>query len=131
MRIIIVEDEVAVREVLSEYLGRHGYTMDVLGTGREAIDLIKKRRYDVAIVDWRLPGITGRDVILELLSTSPLTHVIATTGQITHRLRHLAASEAQVQILAKPFSLRALHRIIQSVSAPAESDEDPSAQKAG
>ena len=120
MRIIIVEDEVAVREVLSEYLGRFGYTIDVLGTGREAIAQIQKRRYDVAVVDWRLPGITGRDVILELLSSSPSTRVLVTTGQITHRLKHLAANRSQVQIVPKPFSLRNVHRLIQ-----ADSTTDP------
>jgi len=112
MRIIIVEDEVAVREVLSEFLSRFGYTIDVLGTGREAIEQLQKRHYDVAVVDWRLPGITGRDVILELLSSSPATRILATSGQITHRLRHLAATEDQVQIVPKPFSLRQLHRLI-------------------
>lgn len=116
MRIIIVEDEVAVREVLSEYLGRFGYTIDVLGTGREAIEQLQLRHYDVAVVDWKLPGITGRDVILELLSSSPATRILATSGQITHRLRHLAASEAQIQIVPKPFSLRQLHHLIQSSS---------------
>ena len=116
MRIIIVEDEVAVRDILAEYLSRFGYTIDVLGTGREAIDQLQKRHYDVAVIDWKLPGITGRDVILELLSSSPGTRILATSGQITHRLRHLAASESQVQIVAKPFSLRQLHHLIRPES---------------
>ena len=114
MRIIIVEDEVAVRDVLAEYLSRFGYTIDVLGTGREAIDHLQKHHYDVAVIDWKLPGITGRDVILALLSSSPTTRILATSGQITHRLRHLAANESQVQIVAKPFSLRQLHHLIRS-----------------
>jgi DNA-binding response OmpR family regulator len=112
MRIIIVEDEVAVREVLSEYLSRFGYTIDVLGTGREAIEQLQKKHYNVAIVDWKLPGITGRDVILELLSSSPSTRILATSGQITQRLRHLAAKEDQIQIVPKPFSLRQIHHLI-------------------
>lgn len=131
MHIIIVEDEVAVRAVLTEYLSRFGYSIDVLGTGREAIEHIKRRRYDVAIVDWRLPGITGRDVILELLTSSPSTHIIATTGQLSQRLRHIAAAEPRVQIVPKPFSLRRLHSLIQAAHAPGEPGEDPFAQRAG
>lgn len=130
MRIIIVEDEVAVRGVLSEFLGRFGYSIDVLGTGREAIEHIKRRRYDVAIVDWRLPGITGRDVILELLGTSPSTHIIATTGQISQRLRHIAAAEPRVQIVPKPFSLRKLHKIIQATQTPGGPCGDSHTQRA-
>ena len=120
MRILIVEDELAVQEVLSEYLERFGYSIDALGTGREALEQIQTRRYDVALVDWKLPGITGRDVILSLLSASPATRVLATTGQITHRLRHLAANERRVQIVPKPFSLRQIHRLIQAQSIPAQ-----------
>ncbi len=114
MRIIIVEDEVAVQGVLSEFLSTFGYSIDVLSTGREAIEHIRRQCYDVAIIDWRLPGITGRDVILELLATRPSTQIIATTGQISQRLRHIAAAEAQVQIVPKPFSLRKLHKLIQA-----------------
>ena len=119
MRIIIVEDEVAVREILSEYLERFGYTIDVLGTGREAIEQLRSSRpYDVALVDWKLPGITGRDVIQEVLSGTPTAHVFAMTGKITHRLRHLASGEDRVQIVPKPFSLRHIHKLIQAVVPP-------------
>jgi DNA-binding response OmpR family regulator len=130
MRIIIVEDEVAVQAVLSEFLSGFGYSIDVLGTGREAIEYIRRQCYDVAIVDWRLPGITGRDVILELLATRPNTQIIATTGQISQRLRHIAAAEDRVQIVPKPFSLRKLHKLIQAAHTPGSPCGNPLTQRA-
>ncbi|MDG1481895.1 MAG: response regulator [Myxococcota bacterium] len=130
MHILIVEDEVAVQAVLSEFLSSFGYSIDVLGTGREAIEHIRSHCYDVAIIDWRLPGITGRDVILELLATSPNTQIIATTGQISQRLRHIAAAEARVQIVPKPFSLRKLHKLIQAAHAPGSPCENSRTQRA-
>ena len=55
-----------------------GETPQALASGREALSELKRRpnHYDVALVDWNLPGISGRDVILDLKERSPSTRVL-------------------------------------------------------
>jgi DNA-binding response OmpR family regulator len=113
MRIMIVEDDVDIREIVHEFLTAQGHVVDAVSSGREAIDSLRniRRCYDVALVDWQLPGISGRDVIHTIASRSPSTAILITTGLPRNsRLIHRANLESQVDILQKPFSLRTLHR---------------------
>jgi len=112
MRILLVEDDAAVREVVEEYLIAMGYSVETMSSGREALEHLRayRRAYDVALVDWQLPGITGRDVVLDIVNRHPETAVLITTGQPSNRLMQQIAKKPQVAILQKPFALRELHR---------------------
>ena len=73
-RVLIVDDEVDIREVVAEYLDALGHDVIPVGSGREAMDLIDRggARFDIALVDWQMPGISGRDVILERVRATGL-----------------------------------------------------------
>jgi len=120
MRIILVEDDIGVREVVEEYLSAQGYIVDAVSSGREAIDSVRnhRRAYDIALVDWQLPGISGSDVIQNIATRSPSTAILITTGlPRTSRLIQKSTRRPQVDILQKPFSLRTLHRrVVAAVS---------------
>jgi DNA-binding response OmpR family regulator len=117
---MLVEDDVGIRDVVTEYLTRKGHIVDSLGTGREAIEAIHqlRRSYDVALVDWQLPGISGRDVIQTITSRSPETAILITTGLPKNsRLVQRTVTQSQIGILRKPFSLRSLHRRLMDIAA--------------
>ena len=62
-RILVVDDERAQREALLQYLTRAGFTVDAVGTGEEAIELLAHESYALLITDLRLPGIDGLAVV--------------------------------------------------------------------
>jgi DNA-binding response OmpR family regulator len=62
MRILLVDDEPALRELWADVLREHGYVVDLAGTLSEAQDCLGARAYDLAIADWRLPDGDGRVV---------------------------------------------------------------------
>lgn len=121
MRILLVEDDLDVREIVQEFLCTRGFLVDAVSNGREAIEIVRnlRRSYDVALVDWQLPGISGRDVINVISTRSPSTTILITTGlPRTSRLIQSSVQLPQVDILQKPFSLRTLHRrLTEAVSA--------------
>lgn len=115
LRILIVDDEPDVRDVLREYLHTRGHDVTALSSGREVLDGLRDSLHgddrgighlDVALVDWHMPGISGRDVIEALRVSRPETEIIVSTGEISEALRGISSD----QILRKPFSLRALAR---------------------
>lgn len=128
MRIMLVEDDVGIRDVVTEYLTRKGHIVDSVGTGREAIEAIHqpRRSYDVALVDWQLPGISGRDVIQTITNRSPETAILITTGlPKSSRLVQRTVTQSQIGILRKPFSLRTLHRRLMDIATARPESSTP------
>lgn len=80
IRLLLVDDEEDFRTTLAKRLGKR--KMDVTGTssGTEAIELVKQRPFDVAIVDVKMPGMDGIETLRQIKQSSPLTEVIMLTG---------------------------------------------------
>lgn len=114
-QILLVEDESEIRTVVSEYLEALGYDVDAVSSGKEAIECIGDalRSYDIALVDWNMPGISGRDVVQDLLRRRPGTAVLVITGKV-EPVTLPGGALADVGLLPKPFSLRDLARAIEA-----------------
>ena len=115
MRVLVVDDEPEIRDVLSEYLGSLGHEIRALGTGREAIEAVTAEPFEVAVVDWHLPGITGRDVLEAIAAHRPETRVLVITGHVAERVGrgHMAGLIARV--CHKPFALRTLRAELEAL----------------
>lgn len=105
-RILIVDDEFEIRDVVAEYLEGLGHDVVVVGSGAEALELLDKgpAPFDLALVDWQMPGIHGRDVILKLGSTMKASAVLIITGHHSDNLGRLTP-HVRTSIIHKPFSL--------------------------
>lgn len=79
-RILVVDDEEAFRSALSERLRVRGLDTTAVGTGREAIEKIKKTRYDVILLDIKMPGMNGIEALAEIKKINPFLEVIILTG---------------------------------------------------
>lgn len=113
MRILIVEDKVALNNSLSRILRQHGYAVDQAFDGEEALDLFDVQVHDLMILDLTLPKIDGIDVIARLRAANvevPILVLTArgTTAQIVDGL-HIGADD----YMAKPFEVEELLARIQ------------------
>src|ERR1700679_3290922 len=66
MRVLVVEDDDGLRSVLERGLRENGYVVDVTVDGQQALRFLDNYAYDVAIIDWRMPKLTGLEVIQQL-----------------------------------------------------------------
>src|SRR5437764_3942316 len=71
LRVLFVDDEAAIRDVMRIELPRMGHETAICEDGQAAIAAIEKNTFDVAIVDLRMPGISGWDVGGHLRAVSP------------------------------------------------------------
>jgi CheY-like chemotaxis protein len=111
-RILVVDDEVDILNILQDYLGSQGYTVVCVETGREAIDILEAGQltFDAALVDWTIPGIQGGDVVQQIVAHQPTCKVFAITGHQVEMVLHSNAGSLVTGIFRKPFSLKLLHQ---------------------
>jgi DNA-binding NtrC family response regulator len=82
-RILIVDDEEEFASALAERLTIREYEVTTSYTGQDAMEKVKQHKYDIIILDVKMPGINGIDVLKEIKSIKPLTEVIMLTGNAT------------------------------------------------
>ena len=78
--ILVVEDDQLVRESLSEVLGLEGYEIQVAGDGKEGFNQLNTKKFDLALVDLRLPDISGIDILKQAKERFPDLEIIMMTG---------------------------------------------------
>jgi DNA-binding NarL/FixJ family response regulator len=86
VRVVLVEDNHVFRETLELLLGLRGdlHVVGSVASGSEAIDLCRELQPDVALVDYRMPGMNGAETTAELVRASPRTRVVCLTASISH-----------------------------------------------
>jgi DNA-binding NtrC family response regulator len=79
-KILVVDDEERYRTTLRKMLTAQGLEVVSLGSGPEALDELKNQPYDVVVLDIRMPGMDGVEVLAEIKKIRPETEVIILTG---------------------------------------------------
>ena len=101
--IMVVDDELSMREVLELMLTREGYTVTCAENGRSAIALLEKDRYDLMLCDIKLGDISGLDVLQASKKSNPDTVVILISAYATTETAVEAMNEGAYDYVPKPF----------------------------
>src|SRR5260370_37879092 len=103
--VLVVEDEPAVRRLISQLLQLTGYTVLEAANGPEALHLVKQSRcpIDLLLTDIVMPGMSGGELAERLRHDYPGLRVLFTSGYMDHSALHEAVSRDE-QFLPKPFS---------------------------
>ncbi|MFQ6032254.1 MAG: response regulator, partial [Candidatus Zixiibacteriota bacterium] len=73
-RILIIEDDKRLREVLKKILEREGFDVEMVGDGSTGISKSKQDFFDIALTDLKMPGIDGIEVLKAIKESSPQTY---------------------------------------------------------
>src|ERR1035437_4297321 len=122
-RILLVEDETDVRNLMTTHLSREGFEIEVAETGEKASCFLEKNHYDLAILDWMLPDISGLEICKRLNGKLPVLMVTARSNPADIVL---ALEMGADDYVTKPFEIpvflarvRALLRRTQTLKDPA------------
>ncbi len=102
--VVIVDDEPAILDFLEGCLSDGGYDIRTCGNAFEALDLISRRRPEVALVDLKMPGMSGMELMRTARTDSPFTSFIVITGHTTIDSVLEAIRQGVHDYLTKPFS---------------------------
>ena len=108
MRILLVDDEVELTDALSQILEREGYRVDVANDGTIGNRLAVQGDYDLLVLDWMLPSVSGVEICQQVRSRSSLTPVRFLTAKDTLDDRVQGLDAGADDYLVKPFELREL-----------------------
>jgi len=115
--ILVVDDEVSLRQLLVRQLRGEGYTVLEAGYGMEALAVARASDEEIHLVlsDIRMPGMLGTELAQRLVAEHPSVRVVLMTAHVLDDLTTISDSRGVVQVLAKPFDGRTMLAVIKFV----------------
>ncbi|MEH0022032.1 MAG: sigma-54 dependent transcriptional regulator [Desulfobacter sp.] len=110
--ILVVDDEISMREFLEMLLSKEGYAVTLAKNGKQAVNQIQKKSYDLVLTDIRLGDITGLDVLRAVKKANPGTVVIMISAYSTTEIAVEAMNEGAYDFVPKPFDNNELRQTI-------------------
>ena len=115
LRVLFADDEKPLRELMRMELPRLGHEVAVCEDGKSAVAAVEKSSFDVAILDIRMPGLTGLEVLKRIKEISPDTEVVLLTGHATLETAVESLRYGAFDYLTKPCKMTELEVLLQRV----------------
>jgi DNA-binding NtrC family response regulator len=112
-RVLIVEDEAPLRKLFHKRLSRKGDSVDSFATAEEALSVLRKHSFDIALVDIKLPGMDGIELLRKIKEKDRGTEVIVITGHGTIDSAISAMKLGACDYMTKPCKLNELEVVVQ------------------
>jgi two-component system OmpR family response regulator len=125
VRILMVEDDGQVAGFVREGLTRQGFAVDIAGDGLEGLDLALNGTYDTMIVDIRLPGISGLELLQRLRGAGINTPILILSGMAEVSDRVAGLQLGGDDYLVKPFAFSELLARVESLMRRAKAAQEP------
>jgi DNA-binding response OmpR family regulator len=108
MRLLVAEDDEGLRSVLERGLRESGYTVDAAGDGELALRYLDTYEYEVAVLDWRMPKVSGLEVTQKLRRRGSSLPILMLTARDAAQDRVTGLDEGADDYLVKPFDFAEL-----------------------
>ena len=106
-KVLVIDDEEAILQMVRDTLSPQGYQVDLARDGESALRSVGQTRYDLALCDWKMPGLSGEEVYERIRATNPVLseRMIFITGDVMNPKAEKFLRERKKVCLSKPFSL--------------------------
>ncbi|MEM2320108.1 MAG: response regulator [Candidatus Bathyarchaeia archaeon] len=128
-RILVIDDDENIREVLKTILEDEGYIVDTAETGEKAIAKTKKGFYNLALIDIKLPDMEGIELLTKMKDTTPKMRKIIVTGYPTMHNAIEAVNRGADAYILKPFEVEKILAVIKEQLKRQEEEEQYSEEK--
>jgi len=128
-RILVVDDDENIRKVEVAILEDQSYTVESVGTAKEAIEKSRRKFYNVALIDIRLPDMEGIELLTRFRETTPKIRKIIVTGYPTLQNAVDAVNKGADAYIVKPFDVEKVLKTIQQQLSKQEEERRYSQDK--
>jgi DNA-binding response OmpR family regulator len=116
MRLLVVEDEKKVASFVARSLRENHYSVDLADTGEKALELVSQERYDLVLLDIRLPNLSGVEACRQMRQAGVETPVLMLTARSLVEQRVEGLDAGADDYLTKPFALAELHARVRALT---------------
>ena len=116
-RVLVVDDEENVTEIVQEYFASLGYDVDIAHDGAEALRRAAAVRPDVVLLDINMPGVTGDEALNRLHALDPTVPIVMLTGNADEEVARDLLRRGAMDYVSKPFQLETLDRVVTTAVA--------------
>ena len=128
IRVLLVDDEVDFAASLKKVLGRRGLNVTLAADGLTALPLIAREHFDVVVLDIKMPGMDGIQVMSEIKRFSPDIPVILLTGHYSSSKEEDTLKAGAYAYLLKPYPVLDLVKVIVAAASDKDTRSDSSAK---
>jgi DNA-binding NtrC family response regulator len=116
IKVLLLDDEPIVVERVKSSLEIAGYHVDSFTSSRDAIDMLKKEKYDILITDLKMSSPDGMEVLKSAKLIQPNIKPVVITGFATSQTAEFAKKMGAVEFIPKPFKMSQLKKILNAIS---------------
>jgi DNA-binding NtrC family response regulator len=128
-RILAVDDDENIRKVIAAILEDEGYTVESVGTAKEAIEKSKRKFYNLALIDIRLPDMEGIELLTKFKETTPRMRKVIVTGYPTLQNAVDAVNKGADAYIIKPFDVKKVLKTIQEQLSKQQNEKEYSQER--
>ncbi len=114
-RVLVADDDLSVRDFLTDFLEQHNFTVHAVSDGRAALAAWRTEPFDLIFVDLQMPGLTGLEVATEVRKTNASVPIALITGTFNALDANAVQRAGITRMFAKPFDLAELTAWIDSL----------------
>jgi two-component system NtrC family sensor kinase len=116
-RILVIDDEEPILQMVREALTPRGYEVDTASDGASGLQRMSEKQYDVALCDWKMPGLNGQQVYERVRAVNPAlsSRIIFITGDVINERTQKFLEQQNKICLAKPFTIAEFRAAIKQV----------------
>ncbi len=123
--ILVIEDDLTFSRILEGFLSKQGFKVRVAHRGAEGLQVFQTKAFDLVLLDYRLPDVTGMDVLVDIKKTSPATQVIIMTSFSDIRTAVKAMQIGAFEYITKPVNPDELLMIVQQALKKGQNNNIP------
>jgi len=105
MRVLLVDDEESYLQTAAKIFRRKGIETELCSIGRDVVALLKEKQCQVVVLDLKMPGMTGQEVLREIKGNLPAVQVIILTGHATSDDAAVCLTSGAFDFLIKPVEM--------------------------
>ncbi len=107
-KILVIDDEPGIRDLLDTLLSRKGYDVVLADSGQKGLEIFRRARPDVVVLDMKMPGMDGPTVLQQVRNLNPKQSVVILTGAGTPESGQQVRALGVTEYVEKEFSLHLL-----------------------
>ena len=110
VKLLIIDDDVTICDFLKSFFSKIGYDVSIANEGKQAVDIVREKRPEIILLDVKMPGFSGLEVLQEIKKIDNTSKVIMVSAVDEGIVIELAERYGATGYIIKPFSLERLER---------------------